>query len=126
MTKLGRLLEKYYRANCDRHNLYVRRSKAKRNKKKWTVYDEAALVNARILKMEVRKELSAYLKQSGLCIVWGDMNQIRSLDLKRRRDAQKKSDRKWKLRAVEHDKKINMVVSLSRLDLYEGDIDVQF
>ena len=82
MTKIGRLLAKYYRANVDRHNLYCYRSRKGVN---WTTADQFKLEAAKLKKKAVSKELRTYLKKSNLCIVWGDRNQVVSVETVQKR-----------------------------------------
>jgi hypothetical protein len=88
---IGTLIQSYIKANRARHNQYARRSKM--GKDKWTKADQEKLDTARLKKLKASKELRAYLKKNGLCVVWGDMNQIISIETIERRNKQRKA---WK------------------------------
>ena len=110
MTKIGRLLAKYYRANVDRHNLYCYRSRKGSN---WTAADQLKLDAAKVKKKAVSKELRTYLKKSGMRIVWGDRNQIVSIITDVKYQLDKRNQRKLN----EYYAKSNMVNALDKLDL---------
>jgi hypothetical protein len=99
---IGSLIQSYIKANRARHNQYARRSRMGKNK--WTEADQAKLEAARKKKLEVSKVLRTYLKKNGLCIIWGDMNQILGIQLierkKKERKAWKKQQAKWATEAA--------------------------
>jgi len=110
MTKIGRLLAKYYRANVDRHNLYCYRS---RKGSLWTEQDQAKLNAAKLKKKEVSKELRTYLKKSGMRVVWGDRNQIVSIITDCKYQLDKRNQRKLN----EYYAKQHLVNTMDKLDL---------
>lgn len=89
---IGALIQSYTKANRARHNQYARRSKM--GKDKWTKADQEKLDAARLKKLKVSKELRACLKKNGLCVVWGDMNQILSIETIERRNKRRKADKR--------------------------------
>jgi len=114
MTKVGRLVAKYYRANVDRHNLYCYRSRAK---DKWTAADQLKLDAAKLKKKAASKELRTYLKKCGLHIVWGDRNQIHSIIDTKRRDQDRKNEAKRRAFYAARWAAEDMKTTLDKLDL---------
>ena len=116
MTILGKLIDDYHKANLARHNLYRKRSKQTRadSKKKWTKVDEAKLILAAVKKKEISKKLTTYLKKSGMCVIWGDMNQILYVQPVYRRDRIRASIKKAKQNNIKN----NIRETLYRLDMF--------
>lgn len=80
------LLATYKNANRIRHGYYVKRSK----RNNWTTHQEALLHRARKEKLAASKVLRDELKKYGLCVLWGNSNQVTSITTIKQRDYESK------------------------------------
>lgn len=110
---IGKLIEDYTRANNDRHNLYVMRSKYSKQNKTWTTEHEERLVKAREKKIAVSKKLRSAMKKQGLVIHWGTRNQVMDIGLMSDRIADRKRRREY----IGDMKLSNFTYALVKVDL---------
>lgn len=111
---IGQLVSEYTRANLDRHNFYANRSRVgqaaykkmfngsnyeaaaeawQKARHEWNHKNNAKMQLAIAKKKAISKKLRTILKKNGLCISWGDMNQILSIDLLVRKKAEAKANK---------------------------------